>query len=272
MDLIHHIIMKKPSLSISTCFNYDVPIEEQIPAIAEAGFTHLSLGENAEHSGYLTQAGQRRLKTLLQQYGLSIDTIHGPHLDSPDSLEQLAAVTRAALELGAPVVVVHPGPFDFPTSELPVRLEAVLSTCTRFEHLGGESGVRFAIENVQPGPATQLALETLRHLNPQYFGACYDSSHEQIGGPRPFDYLSAFKDRLFTVHLSDRIREFVDHVPPGEGFIDWQALTSVLRSSNFKGPWLFEVMVKHASQRETRAFLARAYHQASWVSAMIEGE
>ena len=32
--------------SISTTFNYDIPIEEQLLLIKQAGFTHLSLGMN----------------------------------------------------------------------------------------------------------------------------------------------------------------------------------------------------------------------------------
>lgn len=36
--------------SISTTFNYEIPINEQLVLIKNAGFTHVSLGMNYEHS------------------------------------------------------------------------------------------------------------------------------------------------------------------------------------------------------------------------------
>jgi hypothetical protein len=38
------VISPRRRLSVATSFDYGVPIEEQVPLIAAAGFTHLSLG------------------------------------------------------------------------------------------------------------------------------------------------------------------------------------------------------------------------------------
>ena len=70
--------MDKPRLSISTCFNYAVPVEEQLPLIPEAGFTHVSFGQDEKHSGILDMQTRRILKELLRKNSLEIDTIHGP--------------------------------------------------------------------------------------------------------------------------------------------------------------------------------------------------
>lgn len=37
------------SISISTCFNYSIPIEKQIPMIKKTGFSHISIGSEYEH-------------------------------------------------------------------------------------------------------------------------------------------------------------------------------------------------------------------------------
>lgn len=50
--------MGRREISISTCFDYDVPIESQLPLVAEAGFTHVSLGAREPHSKYLSQDGR----------------------------------------------------------------------------------------------------------------------------------------------------------------------------------------------------------------------
>jgi len=93
-----------------------------VPLIAEAGFTHFSLGASAAHSNYLTPDGQRHLKALAAQHGLAIDTIHGPRTDRPDGPAALSRAVAAASALGVPVLVVHGGSFDFPEAELADRL------------------------------------------------------------------------------------------------------------------------------------------------------
>jgi sugar phosphate isomerase/epimerase len=261
----------RPRVSISTTFDYSVPIERQIRLVAEAGFSHLSLGGDAEHSGYLSEAGHGRLNTWLSEAGLEIDTIHGPRAGLADSLANLTAAAVAAADLGAPVVVTHPAPFEFEASELPRYLAAALDTCRALEPVARETGIVFAIENMLPGPADELVRRLLAQLDPRYFGFCYDSSHDQIDGTRQFALLDSLKDRLVAVHLSDRIREFVDHVSPGEGFIDWPALTRALRPASFTAPLLFEVMVMHSAEKDTVPFLGNAYWRACWVRELLYG-
>jgi sugar phosphate isomerase/epimerase len=61
--------------------------------------------------------------------------------------------------------------------------------------------------------------------------------------------------------FSDRIHEFVDHVIPGEGFIDWDRLMSVLKQTSFAGPLLLEVLTKYSpeAQKGPESFLRLAY-------------
>jgi sugar phosphate isomerase/epimerase len=261
----------KRKISISTSFDYSLSISSQIPLIADAGFTHVSLGENAEHSGYLDRAGRRRFKTLLSSYGLLLDTIHGPRVDQIASSSLLGAIDAAA-ELGATVVVAHGGPFDFPVDESPSRMAALRHGCAAVAPALAETGVVLALENVMPGPATDIVRSVLPDLDPEFFGFCYDSAHDQIGGPRPFDLLSELSDRTKAVHLSDRIREFVDHVPPGDGFIDWAEICPLLRATSFHGPLLFEVMVLHAPEKDAARLLRRTFERGCGLYDQIFSE
>ena len=262
--------MDKSRLSISTCFNYAVPIEEQLPLIAEAGFTQVSLGQDEKHSGILDMQKRRILKELLRNNCLEIDTIHGPHLSNPSSAAKLKEIISAATDLSTPVIVVHPVPFELDEADFDKTLAGVLQTIEKIQPILLATGIKLAIENVMPGLATELIIQALKKTDPNFFGFCYDSSHEQIDGPKPYDLLELFSDRILTVHLSDRIKEFVDHVPPGEGFIDWPNVAALLKKSHFKGPLLFEVMVEHASVKETQSFLKRVYERAFYVHSLIE--
>ena len=254
--------MEPHAVSVATSFDYALPIDQQIPLIADAGFTHFSLGADVAHSDYLSAVGQQRLRAFAQTYGLAIDTIHGPRADPPNALATLTAVVAAAAELGVPVVVVHGSPFDFPEAEFSARLEKLLETCEQLTPVLAGSGVRLALENVLPGPATELVCQAVESLGEAHFGFCYDSSHDQIGGPRPLDLLARLRGRLIAVQLSDRIRDFVDHVLPGEGFIEWPAICDQLRLARFDRPLLLEVLTTHSAEKDPRRFLQRAQQQA----------
>jgi sugar phosphate isomerase/epimerase len=253
--------MRDRELSISTSFDYTMPIDAQLELAARVGFTHVSLGENADHSGILSPTRRRHLTSLFSQHGLRLDTVHGPRLDTLAD-GRLVATLEAAAELGAPVVVAHAGPFDFPASELPRRLDVLEQACRVLAPVLAQTGVKLALENVLPGPATDLVRRALPQLDSSQFGFCYDSAHDQIGGPRPFTILEELGNRLTAVHLSDRIREFVDHVPPGDGFLDWPKLCARLRRTPFRGPLLLEVMVLHSAQKEPAQLLPITYERA----------
>jgi sugar phosphate isomerase/epimerase len=258
-----------PRLSIATSFDYGIPIERQIPLIAAAGFTHVSLGGQEAHSAYLSAPARRELRLLTVSHGLDVDTVHGPRADPPDAADALARTADAAAELGAGVVVLHGGPFDFPAGELPERLERLLAVCNRLRAVAAATGVRFALENVLPGPSTDLVQRAVVELDDPAVGFCYDSSHDQIGGPRSLELLAAVAGRLAAVHLSDRVRDFVDHLPPGEGFVDWPGVAALLRRSTFDGPLLLEVATTHSAIKEPEAFLAAAYASGAWVHSLV---
>jgi sugar phosphate isomerase/epimerase len=177
--------MEPREVSIATSFDYGVALDAQIPLISKAGFTHVSLGVKPEHSAYLTPAGQTHLRTLTEHHGLGIDTIHGPPADTWDSLGAVSRSVTAAAALRVPIVVAHASPFDFPEAEFDDRLGQVVGVCGALAPVLAATGVRLALENVLPGPATDLVERVLDRLDPEWFGFCYDSSHDQIGGPRP---------------------------------------------------------------------------------------
>lgn len=235
--------------------------------IAEAGFSYCSISLATLPQTWQSTEGITRLKSLLTDYGLSVDTIHGPGIDQPESVAAITLAAEMATFVGAPIIVLHGGPFDFPAEEFPKRLTHLISVCDKLDQIADTSGVLFALENVCPGPATQLVQVALKQLNIRHFGLCYDSSHDQIDGPHPFDLLRELAGRISAVHLSDRSGPFVDHQLPGKGFIDWSGLMGELRESSFSGSLLLEVMMRHSSIADPLSFLRLAYHQGRKLAA-----
>ena len=249
----------RPQVSIATSFQYDIPIDEQIGLVAEAGFSHISLGVRPEHSGYLDRNRRAQLKSQLRAHSLKVDTIHARRLDDLDAISQASASANAATDLDAKCVVVHAGPFSCKDEGLEQHIRDLIATCGALAQVSRQNGVIFALENVMPGPATDLVRRALRELDPHIFGLCYDSAHDQIGGPRPFDLITEYHDRIFAVHLSDRIKPLIDHVIPGEGFIDWSVMCATLHGTGYNNPVLMEVMMTHSKFKNVKNFLKKAY-------------
>ena len=256
--------------SISTTFNYDIPIDEQLVLIKEAGFTYVSLGMNYDHSRILDDGGAEKLAIMIDKSGLKVDTIHGYDLDQEDALLINEKLAVAAKTLDTSVIVVHCSSFWFPDTEFEKKKEIVSTKIERIEELAKQYQIRFAFENVVPGSPTKLCEEMIRMANPEYVGFCYDSSHDQIDGPNNMDLLNRMKDRVIAVHMSDRIKEFVDHVVPVEGFIHFDEIIPILKEIRYNSPMLMEVEMTHSQYKDVKEFL-RQTHTAALYLAELEG-
>ena len=69
---------EKRRISISTCFDYNVPLERQLPFIANVVFTHVSIG--SKHLEHLDDGRRDGLQVMIGDNGLLIDTIHAPRV------------------------------------------------------------------------------------------------------------------------------------------------------------------------------------------------
>ncbi len=256
-------------ISISTCFNYSSPIEDQLHMISEAGFSHVSFGSNYAHSGILEQSSLENVKSAISANCLLVDTVHGYNMDADGAFEINKKVASAASKLGAPVVVLHCSSFAFNPDSLDCRKKDTIAKLPQYAEVAEACGIRFAFENLMPGAPTELCEYVLQASDPKYFGFCYDSSHDQIDGPNSPELLKRHIGRLAAVHISDRIREFVDHVIPGEGFIDLKSIGEIIGTAGADFPLLLEVMTTHSRYKEPREFLSAAYSEALRLSSLI---
>ena len=202
---------QSPKISIATFFDYGVPIKQQLELVSQAGFTHVSLSVRPEHSLYLKTHGRTLLKGYLKEKGLSIDTVHGQTFKDDSSTDEAISTVHAAADFGVRRVVNHPGAFNFPSEQLPDRFQLALRISKLIEPILRDYDIQVAYENVMPGPATEFPCLLLAELDPALFGFFYDSSHDQIGGPRSFQLLEDLQDRHIAIHLSDRCEDYVDH-------------------------------------------------------------
>lgn len=63
-------------VSISSCFDYDIPLAEQCKLVAQTGFTHISLGSGLKHSELLQGDDASQIRKELDINQLLIDSVH----------------------------------------------------------------------------------------------------------------------------------------------------------------------------------------------------
>ncbi len=250
------------NISITTGFHYKTPINEQLKLIREAGFSHVSIGCDYEHSGILNENRLYNLKQEILKNQLQVDTVHGYDLDRDDTIEINEMIAKAATVLGAEIVVVHCSAFMFEESELEDKRKKVICVLDKLKQIAKRYKIQFAFENVVPGVPTDFCEEMIQYADCKEIGFCYDSSHDQIDGPRPMDLLKRQQSKLLALHISDRIREFVDHVIPDEGFINFDKMCELIRKSGYNRPLMLEVETTHSRYKNPEEFLKITYKKA----------
>lgn len=247
-------------ISISSCFDYDIPLEEQMKYISKTGFTHISLGSNLKHSKIFEKGRIEQIKNSLAENNLSIDTIHfSKSLSTEDWQPVMEKTMQIAKELNFPVVVAHCTSFMGNEIQCNDDIEKLKDSINDLTELCKKYNVKVALENLCPGKSTDVLEQMLEVADENYIGFCYDSSHDQVDGPRSMSLLERWKHRLIAVHISDRIKPFTDHVTIGEGFIHFDEMVELLRTTNFDFPFLMEVMKTHSQYKDTEEFLEKTY-------------
>lgn len=240
-------------IGIATGGCVDSPILAVLARLHRTGFRAMELGTPPKHFDPWQRSQVESVGEYLRRTGMSAVSIHAPFggildLSDPNPHHRGAAIggiVQAASmlrELGGTVVVVHPSDVPRDPGDVGRRLDAssaalavLADSCTRM-------GLRLAIESPLP------------HLvggNPGEFawildrvgdgaGVCLDTSHTFLGGHWS-EFLKVADSRLLHVHASDNRGSFDDHLPPGEGVIDWNAVVESLRGVNYAGWIVLEV-------------------------------
>jgi sugar phosphate isomerase/epimerase len=214
-------------------------LEAGLPLVLEQGLQP----EIAFRGTDLDTASLQELRGLgrrLADAGLAV-TVHGPFHDlNPGALEPLVwQATRqrflqtleAAAALQAQLVVFHPGYEHWKYGgQDHLWLEQNLLFWPLLLVVARQAGIQIAVENIfETSPATLLAL--FQAFPQADFGHCFDVGHWQLFADTSLaDWFAALGPRLLHLHLHDNHGAADDHLPVGEGVIDFAALFSLVRN------------------------------------------
>lgn len=144
--------------------------------------------------------------------------------------ERLRGDIRLSADLGATIVMVHPSRFGMESPE--PDFAGVRRLCAEARDLG----VTVALENVPSGlPTLRRALDKVGS-DPAAtgLGICIDTGHANLScaldGVEPRRFFDELRETIVEVHLHDNNGQEDQHLPPGDGTLDWAPLLAALRT------------------------------------------
>ncbi len=205
------------------------------------------------------------VRRRVEDLGMPFDSMHGlfgPEIDisSPNpavrstSLDVYRGEGELALELGGPLVVVHPGPttggLEPPGEQAALRIDPIKHAIDHLGATGEQLGVTYTIENL-PGEyrfghdPVQIA-DLVRQAGHPNVHMCFDTGHAHMT-TQPAAALEHCLDVITYVHLHDNDGHKDSHLVPGEGTCDFDAIAGLLNSLPDDVPIMLELFESVAS-------------------------
>jgi sugar phosphate isomerase/epimerase len=266
-------------LSVSTCYDYRIPLQESLLQIRNAGFKLVSLGGRQEHSQYHKEPGRERLRSIIAQLGITIDSIHAPFgsttdISEPEDVLRRSAVVdvirsiEACADLGVRTLILHLNATR--TDDISQRLKSVRASITALLNVARKRGVRLAAENLPGGNSLTILNYALELFDDEHFGLCFDSGHDAID-PGGIDLIGKFGERLYAIHLHDNDGNKDLHQLAFEGKYNFPNLAAQLNKGSVSCPITIEAEVHHSTCGTPEAFLASAMEGGKRFIEMLKG-
>lgn len=162
-------------------------------------------------------------------------TVHAPFFDlSPGAMEplvrditlrRLTQSLQAAANLGAQLMVIHPGYDRWRYPNLAATwADHAAATLTPLLKLAERLDCRLVLENIYEERAVSLTL-LVDSFDSPWLGHCFDVGHWRLFGKESLEsWLKSIAPRLLHLHLHDNRGVGDDHLPVGEGVIDFHHL------------------------------------------------
>jgi sugar phosphate isomerase/epimerase len=232
-------------------------LEASLAWLAEHDFHHTDF--NADHGQNVLTAWSdervRGVRALLDKHDihLGIHTLSGLNVAefSPYVSEAVDAYLRANIDLGKRLgverVIVHAGFHQ--SSELEQREQASLQHLQAAVAYAESAGVVLLLENLNVEPddaemhymgfSTAELQKYFSAIDSPNFGWGFSANHTHLL-PEDFDgFIDALGiERMGLVLTADNRGRFEEHLPPGQGTLDFARLFSRLDQAGYTGPFM----------------------------------
>lgn len=255
-------------IGISTGCYYQHSIFGCLEWIRDAGFTMIEICSFPAHLDYHDLATVKRASQRIRELHLAPYSFHAPFADHIDitaldeglrnaAISDVLQAAEAAAEIGARYFVIHPGPerSHIPDEERLQRMRRAADALNVLALRCGDLGVALVLENMLPhlffGNA-QDVMWILGAIQGTNVGICLDTGHAFLSGDLA-TVVHKLSGHLWMVHASDNHGERDDHLPPGQGRVDWSALIEQLSRLHFEGGIILEISASSSNYVDLEA-------------------
>ena len=201
------------------------------------------------YHGFLA-LGQDQLVAGLERFDLVVSMLTcSPDFAHPDpearlqALREMKEMARRAAQIGARQIRVTTG-IRHPGLDEATTIPWIVENLTELAEFAQPLGVTLALENhykdrywsapdfAQRG---EVFLRVYERLRPTAVMINFDCSNQLMVREDPVALLEQVKDRVISIHASDRRAGSYQHSAIGEGEVDYDAIFRVLRGAGFAG-------------------------------------
>ncbi len=241
-----------------------IPFEEAASVVGEHFENWELLGEGT----LALESIKDRFADVMSSYGIRRVQLHAPFSDlniasyREDVREFSVSVLRRNIEIAADLgmehVTVHPGVFSPHTFGMrDFVIEQTNRSLRELNRTVEDRGIAVSLENM---PLLNITVghtpeELLRMTEGTEIGICIDIGHANITGNK-----DAFLDLLpniGNIHIHDNMGERDEHLPLGEGNIDFERVLKRIVGSGYGRGYVIEAEGSIASGVKSLGFLRR---------------
>jgi len=262
-----------PLLQVTRGEDYDLPITRRsLQFLKDLGFQAVEYS----HALHWSDEEVAAVRAMTAEIGLIPWSLHawvGGDVLTDEGVEGTEKIlTRAAevaLGLGVGNVVHHT---DGTTLEGdgPRRLAAETELLRRC----WQPGMRWALETMSTLAHAEYMLALVDELWPEIAGVNVDTGHANLGDLGAAQAIRMAGERLITTHLQDNHGAHDEHLPPGDGLIDWEGVAQALAEIGYSGCIMLELTDQPSADRRAvgvREEIIRGAAKARWIAEQLEG-
>ena len=270
--------MKNVLLGINNLAGYDLPFDEHMKIIRNAGF-------DAVFTNWKPSCPVDDWAHSIRNAGLIYQSIHAPFgriqgigkisalWEDPGEAGEaytdlLIRCVADAARVRVPLVIIHPyiGFENHSPSELG------LSRYARLIDAAEKLGVKLGFENVEGEEYLAAIME--RFGDREVVGFCWDTGHEMCYNFSQ-DMMAKYGKKLFGTHFNDNLGmadpntvTFMDdlHLLPFDGIADWKGIMDRIKRDGYEGILTFELTIDNKPDKHTHD------EYAKWTPAKFYSE
>ncbi len=266
-------------IGMSTGCFYESDILDVLEVVRDGGFSLIEVCSFPKHLDYHDMDKVKMASRRIREVGLEPFSLHAPFADHIDitsldegrrqsSVNELFKAAEAAAEIGVRHLVLHPGPEREGRPLAEEFFHHLERACDSVNAVAGrckELGLSLLLENMLPHllfGRTQDMMYIMGAVEGLHVGTCLDTGHAHLAGDLS-SVIHKLSCHLRMVHVNDNNGDWDEHLPPGEGGVNWKDVLDQLEQYGFRGALILELSGRHGSDyqkvmdeaREARRYL-----------------